>query len=484
MDDTFKILFIDDDEDEFVNIRDIFQEIKTSKYQITWKSSYKDGLEALKTNSFDVCLLDYRLGEHTGLDLLMEAQSLGISCPIILLTGHGDRDLDLQAMQIGASEYLIKSDLNAPLLERTLRYTMKHAMDMEEVHEQKENFQTLLNSTFEGIFVLNKGIIQEVNFGAGEIFGYNPQEMLHRPFIDFIHASNQAEVADKLSTTEKFRMESVGLKKNNDEIFVELSHRLVTLKSHSYTLVAVKDLTENKNMESQILQQDRMASLGLLASSLAHEIGTPLGIIRSRAEMAVKKTSDNLPLKQDMETIVSQIDRITKLVNSLLHIARTSNSNQASAVSLSKVKDDIINLIKHELDRKSISLETSVPEDIYVKSESGPLGQVLLNLLINSVHAIDEAKRHETQPAHKISLEAREDDKHVYIVIKDTGCGISEKNMSQLFKPFFTTKDIGQGTGLGLATSYKLIQSWGGRITARSKIGEGTIFEITLQKMK
>ncbi|MES2800958.1 MAG: ATP-binding protein [Bdellovibrionota bacterium] len=482
MDQSFRVLFIDDDEDEFVNIRDIFQEIKTSKYQITWKSSYQEGLKALQANTFDVCLLDYRLGAHTGLDLLKEAQAFDISCPVILLTGLVDRELDLQAMQIGASEYLIKNQLTAPLLERTLRYAMKNAMDMEELHEQKENFKTLLNSTFEGIFVLNKGIVQEVNYGAAEIFGYNSEEMLHRPFLDFIRKSDRSEVEEKLSSTEKFRMESIGIKKDSEEIFVELSHRLVTLKSHSYTLIAVKDLTEMKTMESQILQQDRMASLGLLASSLAHEIGTPLGIIRSRAELAVKKASDNLSLKQDMETVVTQIDRITKLVNSLLHIARTNNSDHASTVVLSKVIDDIINLIKHELDRKNITLRTLIPDDILVKAESGPLGQVLLNLLINSVHAIEEAQHNEKEQAHEILLEARSDDKNVTILVKDTGCGISEKNMKYLFKPFFTTKDVGQGTGLGLATSYKLIHSWGGKISARSKVSEGTTFEITLHK--
>jgi two-component system cell cycle sensor histidine kinase/response regulator CckA len=98
------------------------------------------------------------------------------------------------------------------------------------------------------------------------------------------------------------------------------------------------------------------------------------------------------------------------------------------------------------------------------------------------VHAIEELKLTQTKDVHEISLEAKEDEQLVYILIKDTGCGISEKNMSQLFKPFFTTKDIGQGTGLGLATCYKLIQSWGGKITVRSKVGEGTVFEITLQK--
>ncbi len=484
MSQNFRVLLIDDDEDEFINMRDLFREITTSKYELTWKSTYKDGLVSLQTGNFDACLLDYRLGERTGLELLKEAQDTSLNCPVILLTGHGDRELDLQAMQIGAAEYLIKKQLTAPLLERTLRYTMKHAMDMDELHDQKENFKTLLNSTFEAIFVLKNEIVQEVNSSAGEIFGYEPDEMLHQSFFRLIRQSDIALAKSKLSLAERVRFECGGIRKDNSEIYIEVSHRLVTLKNSSYTLVAIKDLTETKMMESQILQQDRMASLGLLASSLAHEIGTPLGIIRSRAELAAKKSSDNTSLKQDMDSVVTQIDRITKLVNSLLHIARTNNSDHASAVSLEKVKDDIINLIKHELELKNINLKTSIAEDLQVKAEAGPLGQVLLNLLINSVHAIEESKKSAPEKQHEISLTATSDDKHVCISIRDTGCGITEKNMSQLFKPFFTTKDIGQGTGLGLATSYKLIHSWGGKISAKSKVSEGTTFEIVLSKIR
>ena len=351
----FQILLIDDDEDDYIYLRDLFNDIQRTKYRVTWKSSYKEGLKALHLQRFDACLLDYRLGEHTGLDLLKEVQKLGFVCPIIILTGQGDFDLDVQAMQMGASEYLIKGQLTPPLLERSVRYTMKHAMDMEELKETK----------------------------------------------------------------------------------------------------------------AQVLQQDRLASLGLLASSLAHEIGTPLGIIRSRAEMVAKKAPTE-SLKQDMETVTTQIDRITKLVNSLLNLAREKKSEIAGPVSLNQAVQDVLNLLQHELERNGIALELNIPDNIWVKAESGPLGQVLLNLLVNAVHAIQKARSDGRKDPHKVTLAVKNQGKDVIVSIADTGCGIPEKNMPQLFKPFFTTKEIGHGSGLGLATSYKLVQSWNGSIQAES----------------
>lgn len=323
-------------------------------------------MQSLKTESYDACLLDFRLGAKTGLELLHEISSTGTHCPIIFLTGHSDFDLDLQAMQVGAADYLIKDQLNAPLLERSIRYSIKHAMDMQELRESK----------------------------------------------------------------------------------------------------------------AQILQQDRLASLGLLASSLAHEIGTPMGIIRSRAELAERKSSDN-SVKQDMHIVITQIDRITKLVNSLLHLARGSNSEHSAAVCLNQVINDILNLIEPELKRKNIGLVKNIPTSISVKAESGPLGQVILNLLVNAIHAIEEkAEKFDAL----ISMTVEERSESVKLVIQDNGSGISEENLSQIFKPFFTTKEIGKGSGLGLATSYKLVNSWGGSIDVQSKNGQGSTFSIKLLK--
>lgn len=242
--------------------------------------------------------------------------------------------------------------------------------------------------------------------------------------------------------------------------------------------IYAKELEES---QAQVIQQDRLASLGLLASSLAHEIGTPMGIIRSRAEMAAKKAG-NESLKKDMDTIIGQIDRIAKLVHSLLNLARERRSDFGGSVNLAEVIKDIVNLIQHELARKGISLVGENVPEVLVKAEAGPLGQVLLNLLVNSVHAIEEAVKSGRKSDHTITVSVDNSDSFVEISIRDTGAGISPKNLSNLFKPFFTTKDIGQGTGLGLATSYKLVQSWSGSITADSVVGEGSVFKIKLLK--
>ncbi len=368
----FNVLIIDDDEDDFVTIRDLLADNLRSRYHLTWKSSYKDGLEALQRQKFDVCLLDFRLGAETGLDLLRETHGQNLSCPIILLTGQGDFDIDVAAMQTGAADYLIKGQFTAPLLDRSIRYAMKHALDKEELRANR----------------------------------------------------------------------------------------------------------------AQILQQDRLASLGLLASSLAHEIGTPMGIIRSRAEMVVKRFGDNSALKDNMTSIIFQIDKVTKLVQSLLNIAREKRSDYSGAVDLKVVIDDVLSLVQHELNRKNIDLELKNSDSLQVKAEEGPLGQVLLNLLVNAIHAIEEAKKRGRTEGHKIAITVAATLKTVDISIEDTGVGIAANNLPQIFKPFFTTKEIGQGTGLGLATSYKLIQSWGGTISVSSEAQTGAKFTVHLLTAK
>lgn len=368
----FRILVIDDDEEDFLLIRDLLREVQSSTYKLSWRSNYNEGLSALSSEYFDVCLLDYKLGEKNGLELITEARLQNVTCPFIFLTGLVDLTIDLKAMEVGASDFLAKEQLTSPLLERSLRYSMKHDQDMKEL----------------------------------------------------------------------------------------------------------------KNSKALILQQDRLASLGLLASSLAHEIGTPMGIIRSRAEMASTKAGTNEILKRDMDIIISQIDRITKLVNSLLHLAREKKSDLGSAVDLTAVVKDVMNLLEHEFERKNITLKKNIPESIQVKAEAGPLGQVLLNLLINSIHAIEEVNPKDTSIKHEVILTAFEDKQDIKISIQDSGIGISEENQRHLFKPFFTTKEIGRGTGLGLATSYQIVASWGGLISITSKFGNGSTFTIELPKFK
>lgn len=361
------VLVIDDDEEDFLMLKDYLhsEDQEWKRYRLDWAPSYEEGKKALLSKMHKVCLLDYRLGIQTGLDLLKEMISADCRIPIILLTGYGEHEVDLEAMRIGAADYLIKDKMTPALLERTLRYA------------------------------------------------------IHR-----------------------------------------------------------------KQMEAQILMQDRLASVGMLASSLAHEIGTPLGVIRGRAEYLAIQTQDAPPIRKNVDIIVSQIDRVTHLIRSLLNLARGDLIRKSNEVNLSQIVVEVIDLMGHELRKNGIEIQNRLKANVpvTVKAEAQPLHQVLLNLFVNSVHAIQTAKQQGRIGAHFIQIDARETETECTLTVGDTGCGISEKNLQNLFKPFFTTKAIGVGTGLGLATCYRIVDSWGGTIRVESQEGHGTVFSICLPK--
>ena len=239
-----------------------------------------------------------------------------------------------------------------------------------------------------------------------------------------------------------------------------------------------------REREAQVLMQDRLASVGLLASGLAHEIGTPLGVIRGRAEhLALQHPHDPL-IAKNSGIIISQIDRVSALIRSLLNLARGDSQAGTSEVKLNPVVVDVTELLGHELKKNRIELQDRISggPPIMVNAEAGALHQVLLNLLVNSMHAIDSAVKKGRTEGHFVRISLRADPQQWAIEITDSGCGISEANKKNLFKPFFTTKDIGVGTGLGLVVSYRIIESWGGTIQVESQENVGTTLRVLLNK--
>ncbi|MBK9293259.1 MAG: PAS domain S-box protein [Oligoflexia bacterium] len=255
--------------------------------------------------------------------------------------------------------------------------------------------------------------------------------------------------------------------------------------SKPYQYVAIRfEVTDKKNAESQVIFQDRLASVGLLASSLAHEIGTPLGVMRGRAELFKMQCKDNEAAKDGVEIIIQQIDRISGLIKSLLNLARGESSAKHGAGSIAVILRDVISLMHHEFKKHSIEIEFNILDSHLIKigADTKPLHQVFLNLLVNAVHAIDSEIKSGKSSRHKIKIYTTDEDKFWAVHVEDTGCGISDKNMKNIFKPFFTTKDVGVGTGLGLVTSYRIVEGWGGVIKVKSQKGQGTTVSVFLPK--
>ncbi len=141
-----KVLLIDDDEEDYILTRYVFDEFKKNQFELEWIDNYADGLAAMKDCRHDIFLLDYRLGEKTGLEMLREAIGSGCRAPIILLTGQGDKEIDVQAMQAGAADYLVKGELEAPLLERSIRYSLEHSQTLQKYRESEARYRNLVET--------------------------------------------------------------------------------------------------------------------------------------------------------------------------------------------------------------------------------------------------------------------------------------------------------------------------------------------------
>jgi signal transduction histidine kinase len=218
-------------------------------------------------------------------------------------------------------------------------------------------------------------------------------------------------------------------------------------------------------LERRLLHSDRLATIGSLAAGLAHEIGTPMGVIRGRAEYLLHSRMDAQKTGEGLETIVTQIDRITSIVRMLLDFSRARESLKMT-VDLRPIVQRSIHLIETEATKRGVMVRTELGgEPLLIDCDPDQLQQVFVNLGINALDAMRPS-------GGALTVTARSEHDagaaHVIVVFEDTGPGISESNRNRVFDPFFTTKEPGQGTGMGLAVCQTIVQSHDGEISFES----------------
>ncbi len=227
-----------------------------------------------------------------------------------------------------------------------------------------------------------------------------------------------------------------------------------------------------KEAQFQISHQEKMASIGLLAAGIAHEIGNPLTSISSMTQIIKRKINDE-NVEQYLTTIRQNIDRISRIVRELVDFARPSNL-EATWVNINDVIRNAHGIIKYDKRAKAVDFQIQLQENLpnlYLVPDQ--LLQVILNILINALDALNQGKG-------KIEISSQQENDDILISITDNGVGIPEENLSKIFEPFFTTKDVGRGTGLGLSVSYGIIKNFGGTIIVKSRVGKGSTFTIKL----
>ena len=229
-----------------------------------------------------------------------------------------------------------------------------------------------------------------------------------------------------------------------------------------------KDLQDTQH---QLRQTERLAELGTLASGMAHEIGTPMNVILGRAEHLMQRTTDER-VQKGLAIIIAQVERITKIMNQLLTFARRCPLERRS-MDLRRTIADCLEVVQERIARHRITIETVFDDDIpLVYADPDQMSQVLLNLLINALHAMPNGG------VLRVTLSRAGG--NLELLVADTGHGIAKPDLQKIFNPFFTTKEVGKGTGLGLTVVHGIVQEHGGSIEVESELGRGTSFTIIL----
>jgi len=225
--------------------------------------------------------------------------------------------------------------------------------------------------------------------------------------------------------------------------------------------------------QTELLQKEKLASIGQLAAGVAHEINNPLGTILLFSDMLYSETPEGDPRRDDLRMIIDETTRAKMIVADLLNFAR-QQSVTFQDTDLHVLLDDVIECVKHQPAFEKVTIIRAYNHELpYIQADPDQLQQVFINLMNNAAEAMEKGGA--------ITLSTRPvDDQWVEIKVADTGNGIPEENLGRLFTPFFTTKPPGKGTGLGLSIVYGIIKMHRGQITVDSKIGKGTTFTVTL----
>lgn len=356
------------------------------------------------------------------------------------------------------------------------------------LRNKKNELQTIFDSVNDGVIVFDhNGLIQNFNHICPQFF---PDKVLSgRSCRDIFHPE-LAEAPDSCPVElalrgERVETSLVSPQHGNKIRYIDVTANPIhdSLGEKTRALVFFRDVTLKRLQELQLIQTDKMSSIGVLATGVAHEINNPLTSVAGYAEALLRRFSDEPALRENtlldvfpkyLEVIVRESYQCKRIIGSLLSFGRKSNGIIGRA-EINRILLEILELLQHQSNYGNIEVVTNLQENIpLIPCDPSELRQICMNLLINACHSISNNGLVEITTRHSI------DEQAVYIQVRDTGCGIAQDVIDRIWDPFFTTKEPGKGTGLGLALTYNIVKRLGGEISVKSTVGEGSLFTVRL----
>jgi signal transduction histidine kinase len=360
--------------------------------------------------------------------------------------------------------------------------------DLEATYWQILNSRNTLRTFFDNIpsnvYIVDRSYtILAINSPRSERIGKKPQDLVGEKCYEKLYGNtspcSECRVMDALNGIPSIRtLRELG----PNETFVHWEVTTVPIREHpnviNQVIVFEEDVTEKWILEANLIQSEKMASIGQLAANVAHEINNPLAAIIANAQLLRRDLSNADEDTMDaLKLIETAGDRAAKIVSNLLESARREKHHEFEEISLSETILDAISLLRYDINKRSVSVQLDFAKDLpSIFANKNQLNGVWINLINNALGAID------SNPGN-ISISTRYENNEFYIVFSDNGKGILPEHQSRIFEPFFTTKEAGRGTGLGLSVSMQVIKEHHGDIQFESTLGKGTKFIVILPEI-
>ncbi len=363
-----------------------------------------------------------------------------------------------------------------------------HRKQLEDKLEKSEKkYHEIFNNIPNPVFVLDMDTLDiiDCNDSVKVVYGYAKDDIINTSFLNLF----LEEEKDRYATSLKNGTMLTQVKHLNHKgmtLFVNIRISLAEYPGKKVLLVTTSDITKRLETEQQLIQASKMATLGEMATGIAHELNQPLSVIKTASSFFIRKIDREEPIKEDvlfnvLHKVDNNVDRATRIINHMRQFARKSNLDLVK-VQINDVLRNAFEIFSQQLKLRGIEviwdIQKSLPK---IQADPGRLEQVFINLLINARDAIEERWGPQIieKAVKKIVLKTRSENRTVFCEVCDTGKGVPPAMADKIFEPFFTTKEVGKGTGLGLSISYGIVKECGGKIQVKPHKPEGACFTVT-----
>jgi PAS domain S-box-containing protein len=499
--DSLKLFLIEDDDDVALLIRKSLERVD---HRVTRCRTAADALIVLAQSTFDLILLDQMLPDMGGLDLLQKLASEGIAVPVLIITAYGNEALATRALRAGALDYIPKDpaltflgELPKRVAESVHRYRLEQANQL---------LVQALESARDGVMITDlHGVIQTVNRSLEVMTGYTRQELVGQPAARVLESGGHppefyAQMWQTVLSRNGWQGELIIRRKDGaprDTSMtvspIEDAHRRLT-----HFVCILRDVTEHKDLQRQLMQAQKMQSVGTLAGGIAHEFNNLLAGINGYAALGLREPGVGATVREFLQNVVDLSERAAALTRQLLAFARKP--------ALMRQRTNVLDLLRSTAELVTRTLHQEVLLDLppadqlpapLVEGDANQLQQALVNLALNARDAVlarDQAGQVDGRITFRLRHVVLSEERHGFpqrvppgdwllLEVGDHGTGMSREVLEQALDPFFTTKEVGQGTGLGLPMVFGIVQGHHGVLSIDTSPGCGTAVSLYLPRL-